>query len=647
MKKLTVRKAVLIALIAAGGCSSPPAQKVPEPAPPAAVQTPAPEPADAVGALLARVAGADSAQRTELLLEAAGMLLERKEYARALVELENIRVSSASREQQARRAILLSDALTATGNPTGALLALSGISGPTEAPLPRALEADVLAARARALLVLGRALDAARERTALQPWLTDEADRAANSRHILTALGQAPLGEVEAALRDAGHDDWRGWLELSLLARDMRRLPGAQRRHLQEWAQRHSGAAAFGAGIPELLDGLTSGIAEPARVALLLPLTGKAAPSGQAVLQGYLAEHYHALGAGETVPALAIVDTGGTAEGFAAAYRRTTSDGAEVVISPLLKEELAAFQTGLSASVPTLALNFLHTSETALPGVRQFGIDPSDEVAELSSDARREAMTRAVVLADASPRSRRLVDDFSARWRRSGGELIDTLYLGDLNEYRLSLEQTLHLDQSQDRSENLGQLLRLELQSEPRRRADVDLVVLLAEPAGARSIRALLPFLYSGDIPVRATSISYSAGSGREGDLDLETVRFLDMPWFSGAEDALRAVASVQRGPVERLIALGIDARRLQSRLGLLENTAAGSLGGATGELSTGSNGRLRRRATWFVIEGGQAKAALPRPVIVEAISTEGAQAWTAGEGNPPQPSGAELKTEP
>jgi hypothetical protein len=238
-----------------------------------------------------------------------------------------------------------------------------------------------------------------------------------------------------------------------------------------------------------------------------------------------------------------------------------------------------------------------------------------------------------------------LVDDFSARWQASGGELIDTLFLGDLNEYRLSLEQTLHLDQSHHRSESLGRVTGLELQTEPRRRADVDLIVLLAEPTGARSIRALLPFLYAGDIPARATSISYSAGSGREGDLDLESVRFLDMPWFSGSEESLRNVAVAQRGPVERLLALGVDAQRLQSRLALLGSTTAWGLAGATGELIAGADGRLHRRAVWYVVQGGQAKAELPRAGIVEVISREGAETWTTGEGTAPSTSDAEPKT--
>jgi outer membrane PBP1 activator LpoA protein len=425
----------------------------------------------------------------------------------------------------------------------------------------------------------------------------------------------------------------------------MRHSPGAQRQRLQDWARRYAGIAAFGANVPGLVEEISKGISEPARVALLLPLSGRAGSSGQAVLQGYLAGHYRALAAGETLPALAIVDTGGTPEGFSAAYRSTTADGATVVVGPLLKEELAAFRTGLTASVPTLALNFLDAPAAAISGVHQFGIDLADEVAELGSDARREQLSRAVILADASPRSRRLVDDFSARWQASGGELIDTLFLGDLNEYRLSLEQTLHLDQSHHRSESLGRVTGLELQTEPRRRADVDLIVLLAEPTGARSIRALLPFLYAGDIPARATSISYSAGSGREGDLDLESVRFLDMPWFSGSEESLRNIAVAQRGPVERLMALGVDAQRLQSRLALLGSTTAWGLAGATGELIAGADGRLHRRAVWYVVQGGQAKAELPRAGIVEVISREGAETWTTGEGTAPSTSDAEPKT--
>jgi outer membrane PBP1 activator LpoA protein len=645
MKHLAASTVLAAALIGLVGCGSAPPERPAEEATPIAVETPPPEPSDPVEATLLRASRSSPGERAGLLLDAADMLLARKEYARAKDVLRQSVGADGSQDQRARRAILLSEALSGTGDAAAALDVLANAAGTEDAALPRALEAGLREARARALLALGKPLEAARERTSLQPWLTAESDRASNAKHILDALGRVPLGELDAAVADAGSDDWRAWIELSVTARDMRHSPGVQRQRLQEWAQRYSGIAAFGANIPGLVEEISKGISEPARVALLLPLSGRAGSSGQAVLQGYLAGHYRALAAGETLPALAIVDTGGTPEGFSAAYRSTTADGATVVVGPLLKEELAAFRTGLTASVPTLALNFLDAPAAAISGVHQFGIDLADEVAELGSDARREQFSRAVILADASPRSRRLVDDFSARWQASGGELIDTLFLGDLNEYRLSLEQTLHLDQSHHRSESLGRVTGLELQTEPRRRADVDLIVLLAEPTGARSIRALLPFLYAGDIPARATSISYSAGSGREGDLDLESVRFLDMPWFSGSEESLRNIAVAQRGPVERLMALGVDAQRLQSRLALLGSTTAWGLAGATGELIAGADGRLHRRAVWYVVQGGQAKAELPRAGIVEVISREGAETWTTGEGTAPSTSDAEPKT--
>lgn len=647
MKHLAVRTALLSVLIAGAGCSSPPVQQAQEEAPPAAAETQAQAPADPVEAALARANQENPAARADLIMDAASLLITRNEYVRARSLLDDMRGAPMAPEQMARRAILLSGILLGTGDPAGALGALGDVSGSAGTALPRAVETGLREARARALLALGRPLASAMERTALQPWITEDEARESNARQILDALGNVPLGELERAAAQAGSDDWRGWLDLSLILRDMRRLPGEQRKSLAEWEQRHAGIPAFGTGITQQVARLSSGIAEPRRVALLLPLSGKAGTSGQAVLQGYLAEHYRTLAAGEATPSLAIVDTGGTADGFAAAYRKTTADGAEVVLGPLLKEELLSFRAGLAATAPTLALNFLDAPAAALPGVRQFGIDLADEVMELGQASRREGLTRAMVLADASPRARRLVEGFGSQWRDAGGDLIDALYLGDLNEYRSSLERALHLDRSHQRSATLGGVVGLELQTEPRRRMDVDLVVILAEPAGARSIRAMLPFLYAGDIPVRATSMSYAAGSEQAGDLDLEKVQLLDMPWFSGSEDFLRATASPRHGPVERLVALGVDAQRLQSRLALLDLSASRNLGGATGELSAERDGRVHRRTVWYAIDGGQARATLPRNAITTSAPREGAETWTPVEGVAPQTSVVTPNPEP
>lgn len=639
MRHPTARTFLILSLIAVGGCSTPAPPPTPEQTPNIATEAPVGQPADPVDAVLQRAAASAPAERAEFLLEAAGLLVARNDFAGALAALDDPRDWRGSADLAARRAVLLSAALVGTGNAKAALAALDASAGSPETPLSRGVEIALREARADVLRVLDRPLESASERAALQPWLSDDTERAANAGRIVAALATVPLAEIEQAAAQAGSDEWRGLLEFSVVSRDMRRTPEAQRRALEEWVQRHGAMPSLATGAGPLASEIRAAIAEPARVALLLPLSGRAAAGGQAVLQGYLAAHYAALSAGEPVPSLAIVDTAGSPEAFAAAYRKTAQDGAEVVIGPLLKEELAAFTSGLTASVPTLALNFLDTPSAPIPGVRQFGVDPADEVAELGKDSRRRGFSRAIILADASPRASRLVEAFSRDWRDSGGDLIDTLYLGDLNDYRASLERSLLLDRSHERSTALGRITGLELQTEPRRRMDVDLVVLLAEPEGARSIRALLPFLYAGDITVRSTSMSYAAGAGQAGDLDLEKLQLLDMPWFSGAEEPLRNVASVRRGPQERLIALGVDARRLQSRLRLLDHMPTVYLGGATGELVEGANGRLHRRTSWYVIDGGQAKPALPRLPIPETVPPEGAQAWMPTEDTGPEAS--------
>jgi hypothetical protein len=416
----------------------------------------------------------------------------------------------------------------------------------------------------------------------------------------------------------------------------MRVSPRQQLERLQQWQLRYSAIGALDTAANSVLPEFRQRLSQPARVALLLPLSGRAAPSGQAVLQGFAAEYFNQLGDGAAPSTVAIIDT-------AAAYRRATADGATLVVGPLLKEELAAFADGgLQATVPTLALNFLDAPHQALPNVHQFGIDFSDEIAQLVAAGRDSGHRNVVALADSGPRAKRQAEEFSRRWREAGGEVLGALYLDDLNDYREALERALLLEQSAARAEALTRLLGTALQSEPRRRADLDLFVLLAEPVPARSMRSMLPFLFAGDITTWGSSLSHAGGSSPEEDLDLEGLRFPDMPWFASAESSLRASVhgAVPTGPMERLVALGADAARLQSRVGLLDWSAGGGLGGATGELHV-SAGRIHRQSDWYVFAQGHAQAE-----TVRAASDAGdaaPQPSMEGETSWPEPSTGEV----
>jgi hypothetical protein len=634
---------LLLALLVAG-CSSP-GQESPQPAP-----TPSEPvhtlPADPIDALLDEAARSPAPEAARLRLDAATRLVAANELARALDAVAPLAHTRLAPAQAARYAWVLARADLAQGDAARALERLSAPAVRDSAGADRGLLVAIAGTRAEAQLAIGHPMRSAEERAALQPWLVSDAERESNARALLGALGRVPLAQVEEAATGAASEDWRAWLELAAAVRDIGVPAGAQRQRLQQWRARYASLAALDTATRVLLPESLERIASPARVALLLPLSGRTGASGQAVLQGYLAERYADLQASGAEPSVAVIDTAAEPGGFAAAYRRATADGAALVVGPLLKEELALLGRELAVEVPTLALNFLDEDRSTQPGLTLFGIDSGDEVAQLVRDARAGGHERVLVLADAGERARRLADGFQRGWKAASGESLGTLFLADLNDYRASLEQTLLLDQSTARARALEQLLGLPLVAEPRRREDLDLVVLLAEPAAARSIRSLLTYLYAGDLPVWGTSLSRTAAAEQAGNLDLEGLRFLDMPWFAPQEQPLREATAraVPAGPVERLVALGADAARLQARLALLEWLPDAGLAGASGELTRDRGGRLHRQSDWFVVREGAPRAERPRAPSREPAlpageePAPGEQAWTQPAATPAGP---------
>ena len=72
-----------------------------------------------------------------------------------------------------------------------------------------------------------------------------------------------------------------------------------------------------------------------------------------------------------------------------------------------------------------------------------------------------------------------------------------------------------------------------ELEFEPRRRQDIDIVFMAAFPAGARQLMPQLAFHHGADLPVHATSHVWSGVPDPANDRDLDGVVFGDMPWLA------------------------------------------------------------------------------------------------------------------
>ena len=108
--------------------------------------------------------------------------------------------------------------------------------------------------------------------------------------------------------------------------------------------------------------------------------------------------------------------------------------------------------------------------------------------------------------------------------------------------------------------------------------------------ADVKAARMARPFIPIG-MPVFATSHTLDARAGAVENLDLDSVRFLEMPWFVEPDHpAVMAYAKpVAPMPLdyERLYALGIDAWRIMQVILKADNPRnIAPLDGVTGKLS-------------------------------------------------------------
>jgi ABC-type branched-subunit amino acid transport system substrate-binding protein len=135
-----------------------------------------------------------------------------------------------------------------------------------------------------------------------------------------------------------------------------------------------------------------------ARVALLLPLTGRHAKVGQALLN---AAQLALFDTPEQRFALLVRDTGGTPQGAAAAARDALADGASLILGPLFATEVQAM--ALEAQRAGVAVvSFSNDREVAGGGVFVMGLNPRLQVERVVAFASQQGLRRFAVLAPAS-----------------------------------------------------------------------------------------------------------------------------------------------------------------------------------------------------------------------------------------------------
>jgi outer membrane PBP1 activator LpoA protein len=268
---------------------------------------------------------------------------------------------------------------------------------------------------------------------------------------------------------------------------------------------------------------------------------------------------------------------------------------------------------------PILLLNNVTGDMSAGPGVYQYALAPEDEARQVARQAIASGQKRALLFAPTGDWGTRVGNAFTDELTRAGGQVLaHASYDPARNELTAVITQALLVNDSRARFRRVQQVVGTELQFEPRRRADVDLIFAAGQTLSLRQIRPQLKFFSAGDIPTYMTSID-GLDADANANRDLEGMRYPELPWVlesSGpvADTRLRTQpkweASGQR--LSRLFAFGYDAAVLSVQLRARQ--PALPLQGLTGKLNLSSGGRIERELDWAQISGGVPKLLSPAP---------------------------------
>jgi outer membrane PBP1 activator LpoA protein len=426
-------------------------------------------------------------------------------------------------------------------------------------------------------------------------------------RSIWLNLERTDKQQLLTAQSHALDPRWRGWLELALICRDSIYDPSSE---LVRWRNSYPDHPARDP-LPGGLSYQMSASVQSNKVAILLPLSGKLAPAGKAVLSGFLAAYYaHSIEGGASDELLVIdVDKHPSAS---SAYDEAVSQGASMVVGPLSKESLANLATRLERPIPILALNRI---DQVLPATGsalvQLSLSPEDDAASIAELAFGTGARRALIITPSGDWGSKMETTLRDRWTKLGGTIVRNATYTTYDDYSSSVKSALSLEASEQRARDLRTVLGTDIEFTPRRRQDPDVVFLLSNSgAEARSIKPLLAFHYAGDLPVFALSNIYN-GVPDERNQDLNGIYLAETPWLLGSNPGLRV--TIAAGDIgsnyTRLNALGADAFLVQSGFTRLQGGADALFRGNTGLLSMDPDLIIRRELSVATFDGGVLQA--------------------------------------
>lgn len=543
---------------------------------------------------LVKAMNAESPQRELYTLQAVGNLIKDGSYERAAQLLKAVD-GQVDENVQTEKLILNAYLFNSTHQPKKTLSTLAQINGIEKLPADRqAFYYDLLA---YAYQENNSPYQSIAERIKLSHVLMNTANRQWNTKLIWQLLQRQDINSLDAARVEHEEPELKAWVELAYIFKKHQTESSQLHQSIASWRQQYPHHLANEVLPKETLTDMID--SSPEHIALFLPSKGRYAKAANAIRDGFMAGYFHAREQGSNV-SIKIYDTSN--KNINHLYQMAIADGANFIVGPLNKKDVIDISQQ-TLNVPTLALNYVEQQRKPIANLYQFGISPQDEALQAAIKAYQDGARKALVLVPEGSWGKNIADTFQQEWTNLGGTVVGELNYQTRSHLNTDIKNLFFITDSYKRKRQIENCVHKKVKFFPRRRQDVDMIYLVANPQHARQIRPMLKFYYAGQIPVYSNSSIYTYS--KHGNKDIEGIYFCDIPWLidkklsAVANQRFSAFTNYRKNHDARLYAMGYDALEIAMRLHQLHTFPNIGIEGATGRLYLDSLGKVRRELLW------------------------------------------------
>ena len=452
-----------------------------------------------------------------------------------------------------------------------------------------ALANKILLTRMRAADKTKNHLRMAEERIRQHSYLKKPSNQTNNIKRIWQNLEKVPAQVIDQKRKSTQNRLFRGWLDLAYINK-VSSDSVTRENNLTQWRkhfpkhpaitinQRLSGHSVTTAptndtsvSTGEVADSIGKNIA------VLLPFSGRMGNVGNDILKGIKAAHH------QYAPETSLRSYDTSQIDATVIYNQALQQGAEFILGPFSKQNIASMARNGYLQKPALSLNYLPSTERHPSNLYQIGLLPEDEALQVANLATSKGQKRALLMVPDSQWGRRLENSFSAAYRSRNGEIVKVVrYPNRATNY----------------SHNVSDLMSAA--------SSADMIFMAASPTQARLIYPAITQSQSSHenkLPVYATSHIYSGRPSPSLDSNLNGIIYTEIPSILSSPNN-----TAQQYP--RLVALGEDAFIISQKLKALKQGA--SIKGRTGTISYSPDGRLHRVLEWATFSNGVPTSYVP-----------------------------------